>query len=131
MEHKVDLARIDADMEDMCDTMKDGIGEVFVKVKDILEVKTKKYLLEMNSLTQTQQTEMISMKSMQEKERQGLLDKLRKVEEELIMVKDENKQLMKMMMQADCLEGGGEGRGVRLDRKAPTPAKNYDIVENF
>ena len=59
MEHKVDLARIDADMEDMCDTMKDGIGEVFVKVKDILEVKTKKYLLEMNSLTQTQQTEMI------------------------------------------------------------------------
>ena len=136
MEHKDDLARINADMEDMCDTMKNGMGEVFVEVKDILEVKTKKHLLEMNRLTQTQQAEVISMKSMWEMERQGLLVKLRKVEEELVMVKEENKQLMKMKIQADSLEGGGEGRGrgIRMDRKAVSnlkTAKNDIIVETL
>ena len=96
MEHKENLARIDTDINDMCITMKDGMGEVFGKVKDILEVKTKKHVLDMNRLTQTQQAEVISMKSEWEMERQGLLEKLRKVEEELVMVKDENK--LKMMI---------------------------------
>ena len=57
MEHKENLARIDTDMKDMCNkciTIKDGMGEVFGKVKDILEVKTKKHVLEMDILTQTQ-----------------------------------------------------------------------------
>ena len=45
------------------------------------------------------------------------------------MVKDESKQLMKMMMQSESVVGGGEGRDVRMDRKASTPAKNDDIVE--
>ena len=114
--------------------MKDGMGEVFGKVKDILEVKTKKHVLEMNRLTQTQQAEVISMKSEWEMERQGLLDKLRKVEEGLVMVKDENKQVMKMMMQADCPEDGGEERDVRMDRKAISnfkTAKNDDSVEKL
>ena len=62
---------------------------------------------------------------------QRLLDKLRKVEEELVMVKDESKQLMKMMMQSESVEGGGEGRDVRMDRKASTPAKNDNIVEKL
>ena len=32
---------------------------------------------------------------------------------------------------SDRLEGGGEGRGVRMDRKATTSAKNDDIVEKL
>ena len=135
MEHKDDLARIDADMQDICETMKDGMGDVFVKVKDILEVKSKKYLLEMNRLTQTQHAEVISMKSMWEMERQGLMDKLRKVEEELVMVKDGNKQVMKKkMIQSDSLDRGGEERGIRMDRKAVSnfkTTKNNDIVEKL
>jgi hypothetical protein len=131
MEHKDDLARMDADMQDLLSSMKNGMGEVFVKVKDIIEVKTRKNMVEMNRLTQAQQTEMMSMKSMWEMERNGLQDKLRKVEEELVMVKDESKQLMKMFMQYESVEGGGEGRDVRMDRKASTPAKNDNIVEKL
>ena len=32
---------------------------------------------------------------------------------------------------SDRLEGGGEGRGVRMDRKATTPAKNDEIAEKL
>ena len=130
MEHKDDLARIDADMQDLLSSMKNEVGKVFVKVKDIIEVKTRKNLQEMNTLTKAQQAEMTSMKSMWEMDRQGLLDKLRKVEEELVMVKDESKQIKKLLVKSDRVDGGGEGRGARLDRKASTPVNN-DIVEKL
>ena len=115
MEHMEDLARIDADLQDLLSSMKNGMGEVFVKVKDTLEVETRKNLAEISRLTQAQQAEMMSMKSMWEIERQRLLDKLRKVEEELVMVRDENKQCKQLLVERDFLEGGGDGRGARMD----------------
>ena len=65
------------------------------------------------------------MKSMWEMKRQGLLDKLRKVEEELVMVKDGNKQVMKKKMIQ---------LRIRMDRKAVSnfkTTKNNDIVEKL
>ena len=43
------MARIDADMQDLLSSMKNEVGEVFVKVKDIIEVKIRKNLQEMNT----------------------------------------------------------------------------------
>merc|ERR1719470_186344 len=54
-------------------------------------------------------TEMMNLWNMWKMEKQGLLDKLRKVEEELVMLKGENKQLKKLLVEPDRLEGGGEG----------------------
>lgn len=138
MEHKDDLVGINADIEGMCSTVEGVMGEVVVKVKDILQFKNKKHLLEMNRLTQTQQAEVISTKSVWEMGRQSLLDKLRKVEEELVLVKDENNLLVKLVMQADIYhgsqEGGGEESSERMDTKAISnfkTAKNDDIAEKL
>jgi hypothetical protein len=132
MELKEEVENIDLDCKDLYESINKGVSGVNMKLTNFLEEKEKKHLADVQSLKEARETELASLENKWENEKQGVLDQLKKVEEELHRVKAEHKELEmlrgKPVCAADC---GGGGRSVDEGDLYFASESGTEIVRKF